>query len=92
MSRRAIAWLVLAVVAAHLAAFAVVSRMRALPKARYVAPPNFGYKQTTWIDPKTGDKTIEREIRVTTKLAPKGTYEVPPPPDREHVTASPGSN
>ena len=78
MSRRAIAWIVLAVIAAHLAAFAVVSRMRTLPPAKYVAPPNFGYKTTTWIDPATGEKTVEREIRVTTKLAPKGTYEAQP--------------
>ena len=78
MSRRAIAWLVLGVVAAHLAAFAVVSRMRTLPKSRYVPPPNFGYKTTTWIDSATGEKTVEREIRVTTKLAPKGTYEAQP--------------
>ena len=54
MSRRAIAGLVLAVVAAHLAAFAVVSRMRTLPKSRYNPPPNFGTKTTTWVDPATG--------------------------------------
>ena len=78
MSRRAIAWLVLGVVAAHLAAFAVVSRMRTLPKSRHIPPPNFGTKTTTWVDPATGEKTIEREIRVTTKLAPKGTYEAQP--------------
>ena len=78
MSRRAIAWLVLAVVAAHLGAFAVVSRMRTLPKSRHIPPPNFGTKTTTWIDPATGEKTVEREIRVTTKLAPKGTYEAQP--------------
>ena len=78
MSRRAIAWLVLGVVAAHLAAFAVVSRMRTLPKSRHIPPPNFGYKTTTWIDPASGEKTVEREIRVTTKLAPKGTYEAQP--------------
>ena len=75
MSRRAIAWIVLGVLAAHLAAFSVVSRWRARPSARYEAPPNFGYKTTTYIDQATGEKTIEREIRVSTKLAPAGTYE-----------------
>ena len=78
MSRRAIAWIILGVVAAHLAAFSVVSRMRALPKANNVPPPNFGYKTTTYVDPATCEKTIEREIRVTTKLAPPGTYEARP--------------
>ena len=82
MSRRTIAWIVLGVVAAHLAAFAVVSRMRALPPAKYVPPPNFGYKQTTYVDPATGEKTIEREIRVTTKLAPPGIYEARPRDER----------
>ena len=69
------AWIVLGVIAAHLAAFSVVSGWKARPSARYVPPPNFGYKTTTYIDPATGGKTIEREIRVTTKLAPPGTYE-----------------
>ena len=90
MSRRAIAWIILGVVAAHLAAFSVVSRMRALPKARYVPPPNFGYKQITYIDPATGEKTIEREIRVSTKLAPPGTYEARPTTG-ENKTSEAGS-
>ena len=78
MSKRTIAWIVLGVIAAHLAAFSVVSRMRARPSARYEPPPNFGYKTTTYIDPATGEKTIDREIRVSTKLAPPGTYEAQP--------------
>ena len=80
MSRRKIAWIVLGVVAAHLAVFAIVGRMRALPQAPHIPPPNFGYKQTTYIDPATGEKTIEREIRVTTKLAPPWIYEARPKP------------
>ncbi len=86
MSRRAIAWIVLGVIAAHLAAFSVVSRMKARPAAKYVPPPNFGYKTTTYIDPATGEKTIEREIRVSTKLAPPGTYEAQPKPARSAST------
>jgi hypothetical protein len=78
LSKRAIAWIVLGVIAAHLAAFSVVGRMKARPYAPYIPPANFGYKTTTYIDPVTGEKTIEREIRVTTKLAPAGTYEAQP--------------
>ena len=78
MSKRAIAWVVLGAVAVHLAAFSIVSGWRARPAAKYVAPPNFGYKTTTYLDPATGEKTIEREIRVSTKLAPPGTYEAQP--------------
>ena len=78
MSRRAIAWIVLGAVAVHLAVFSIVSGWRARPAAKYVAPPNFGYKTITYVDPATGEKTIEREIRVSTKLAPAGTYEAGP--------------
>ena len=78
MSKRAIAWIVLGVIAAHLAVFSVVSGMKARPPAKYVAPPNFGYKTTTYVNVLTGEKTIEREIRVSTKLAPPGTYEAQP--------------
>ena len=85
MSRRTIAWIILGVVAAHFAAFIIVGRMRTLPKVKYIPPPNFGYKQTTYVDPATGEKTIEREIRVTTKLAPPGTYEARP---KEEMTKS----
>ena len=78
MSRRAIAWIVLGVIAAHLAAFSVVSKWKARPPAKYVAPGNFGYQTTTYVNVLTGEKTIEREIRVSTKLAPPGTYEAQP--------------
>ena len=78
MSRRTIVWIVVGAVLLHGAAFWYFGRGSALPKARYSAPPNFGYKQTTYIDAETGDKTIEREIRVSTKLAPAGTYEAQP--------------
>ena len=78
MSRRSIAWIVLGVIAAHLAAFSIVSRWKARPPAKYVAPGNFGYKTTTYVNVLTGEKTIEREIRVSTKLAPRGTYEAQP--------------
>jgi hypothetical protein len=75
MSWRTIAWIVLGAVALHIVAFAILAHVRPLPNVRFVPPPNFGYKETTWIDPQTGEKTIEREIRVSTKLAPAGTYE-----------------
>ncbi len=79
MSRRTILWVVLGVIAAHIGFFAVFSRMRALPKMRYVPPPNFGYKEEVYQNPKTGDRTIYREIRVSTKLVDPS--KLPPRPD-----------
>ena len=73
MSWRTIAWIVAGVVAAHIAAFFVVGKWRALPKSPQIPPPNFGFKQTTYVDPKTGEKTVEQEFRVSTKLTPRGT-------------------
>jgi hypothetical protein len=68
-----IVWIVAGVIVLHVAAFFVFGRMRALPKARYIPPPNFGYREEVYEDPKTGDRTIYREFRVSTKLAePKG--------------------
>ena len=75
MSRRKIVWIVVCVIAAHVAAFLVVARINPLPKTHFIPPPNFGFKQTTYVDPVNGERTIEREFRVSTKLAQPGTYE-----------------
>jgi hypothetical protein len=83
VNRRTIVWIILGAVALHVGAFLFFGRMNPLPKTRYEAPPNFGYKQTTYVDPATGEKTIEREIRVSTKLAKPGTYEAQPKRDGE---------
>lgn len=72
MSRRTIFWIVALVALAHVGAFLLFGRMRALPKARYIPPapkPNFGYREEVSIDPQTGERTITREISVSTRLA-----------------------
>ena len=78
MSRRTILWIVLAVVAVHLGLFYLFGKMRALPKVKHIPPPNFGYKEEVYENPKTGERTIYREIRVSTKLADPA--KLPPPP------------
>lgn len=77
MKRRTILWIVFAVVIVHVAAFLVLGRMRALPKARFIPPPNFGYKEEVYEDPKSGDRTIYREFRVSTKLAESPKPKIP---------------
>ena len=75
MSRRKLTWIVVGVILAHIAAFLAVARINPLPKMQFIPPPNFGFKQTTYVDPVNGERTVEREFRVSTKLAKPGTYE-----------------
>lgn len=78
MKRRPLLWIIGGAVALHVVGFSWFLQMKPLPKARFEAPPNFGYKQITWVDQETGERTIEREIRVTTRLAAPGIYEARP--------------
>jgi len=75
LSRRKLAWIVVGVIVAHVAVFLAVARINPLPKTQFIPPPNFGFKQTTYVDPVNGERTVEREFRVSTKLAKPGTYE-----------------
>jgi hypothetical protein len=69
MNRRTLFTIVLGALVLHAALFLVLARTRPLPKMRHVPPPNFGYKERTYVDPVTGEKEIHREIRVSTRLA-----------------------
>ena len=70
------AWVILAVVAAHLIFFWVVADKHFLPKTRHVppAPPvNFAARADTSTDPATGETITEQQFVVSTHLA------TPPP-------------
>lgn len=71
MNFRRIIVIVLVVLIVHAGIFFVITHVPALPKAHYIPPANFGTLTETYQDPKTGDKTIYREYRVSTKLAPR---------------------
>jgi hypothetical protein len=75
LSRKKLAWIIAGVILAHVAAFLVIARINPLPKTHLIPPPNFGFKQTTYVDPMNGERTIEREFRVSTNLAQPGTYD-----------------
>ena len=65
-------WIVLAVVAFHALAFWMLADKHFLPKTRYIAPlppANFGARQQTSVDPRTGEVTTESEYVVSTRLA-----------------------
>lgn len=72
MSRRTLFSIILAVIVAHAAVLLFLAHVRALPKAPHsIPPPNFGFHEEVSQDPATGEKTILREYRVSTKLAPR---------------------
>ena len=65
----------------------VVMLITQFQRKPYVPPPkpNFFTHATTVVDPKTGEKTIYREITVSTKFAPAPTTPPPVPPRLEAV-------
>jgi hypothetical protein len=66
---------------AHIGIFMLISHLRA---PAYTPPPkpNFSSKSTTIVDPNTGEKTIYREITVSTKFAPAPST---PPPEKPQL-------
>jgi len=71
MNWRKILIIVGVVLVVHAGIFFVITHVPALPKARYIPPPNFGVRTEIYEDAKTGERTIYREFRVSTKLAPR---------------------
>ena len=73
-------WIVLTVVVFHALAFWVLADKHFLPKTRYIPPlppANFGARQQTSVDPRTGEVTTETEYVVSTRLAS------PMPPEKK---------
>ena len=78
-------WIVLAVVAFHVAFFLLVADKGYLPETRHIPPaptPNFGSRRSTVVDPRTGEVTTETEYVISTRLA------TPPPTPRPSATAA----
>lgn len=69
MSRRAIFWIIATVVLLHVGAFVWLGRMKPLPKSKYVPPANnFGMRQITQVNEKTGERIVTREFNVSTRI------------------------
>jgi hypothetical protein len=66
---------------AHIGIFMLISHLRA-PAYRPPPRPNFVSKSTTVVNPKTGEKTIYREITVSTRFAPASPT---PPPNKPQL-------
>jgi len=68
VSRRTLILIIVAAILFHVGLFYFFGRSPALPKARYIPPPNFGYAEQSYRDAESGEKITYREIRVSTKL------------------------
>ena len=75
----------LGVFTTYLGVFMLVGSMRQHPRLAPPPKPNFSARETTVVDAKTGEKTIYREITVTTKLALGPDA---PPPEKPQLRES----
>jgi hypothetical protein len=62
---------------AHIGVFMLLSHIRPKPKSVPPLQPNFSARATVYINADTGEKTIHREITVSTKFTP-ATEPTPP--------------
>ena len=70
----------------HIGVFAIISQIRPKPRPAPALKPNFSAKATVFVDEKTGEKTIYREITVSTKFAPTPS---PLPPAMARIAGEP---
>jgi len=70
MNARLIACIAMGVFVMHIGVIMLLTHLRPQPKLKPLPKPNFIVRtEVVIVDPATGEKTIEREITVTTKLA-----------------------
>lgn len=75
MKTRTLFWIVTVVLLVHAAGFLVLMQLRAARRPAEVAPPNFGVREITYVNATTGEKTVVRELKVSTKLTPRAMGE-----------------
>ena len=70
MNLKLLLCIAMGVFVAHIAVFMIIFsvRSRQLPPPPVPPPPNFKYAEQVVVNPKTGDRVVNREITVTTKL------------------------
>ena len=82
MNLRLLMCIALGVFTTYLGIVMLVASLRRPPPAVLPPKPNFSAKETTVVDAETGEKTIYREITVTTKL---GLGPATPPPEKPRL-------
>ena len=79
MNFRLLLCIVMGVFAAHIGVFMLIMELRPKPKWTPPPKPNFSARALEVVDAKTGEKTIYREITVSTKFVPAPST---PPPEK----------
>jgi hypothetical protein len=87
MDLRLLLCIAMGVFVAHLGVFMIIEQLHPKPHMPPKPKPNFSARSTVVVDPKTGEKTIYREITVSTKFAPAPTTPPPAPPPVESTAA-----
>ena len=82
MNFRLLMCIALGVFTTYLGIVMLVASLRRPPPFMPPPKPNFSAQETTVVDVATGEKTIHREITVTTKLAPGPAT---PPPEKPQL-------
>lgn len=69
MNIRLLLCIVMGVFVAHIGVFMLIAQLRPKPKLVPPPKPNFTAKATVVVNAETGEKTVYREITVSTKFA-----------------------
>ena len=83
MNLRLLLCIVMGVFTAHIGVFMLIEQLKPKPKLTLPPKPNFSSKATVVINAETGEKSIYREITVSTKFAPDSA---PPPAESPEAT------
>lgn len=68
MNFRLLLCIVMGVFVAHIGVFMLISQLRPKPKIVAPPPPNFSAQERVVVDAETGEKTVYREITVSTQF------------------------
>jgi len=82
MNFRLLLCIAMGVFVAHLGVVMLISELRPKPRLVATPKPNFVSRSTVVVNPETGEKTIYREITVSTKFAPAPST---PPPEKPRL-------
>jgi hypothetical protein len=86
MNIRLLFCIAMGVFVAHLGVFMLIEQFRPKPHIAPPPKPNFSSRATVVVNHETGEKTIFREITVSTKFAPAPATPPPALPHLEPVT------
>ena len=77
MNLRLLLCIAMGVFVAHIGVFMLIAQFKPKPKQAAPLKPNFSASATVYVDSQTGEKTVYRELTVSTKFAPAPS--TPPP-------------